>query len=445
MLTTSEAAKRLGISQRRVVELIHEGSLDAEKHSGIWLVNEKSVQLRLRTTNSKGGRPSIGQGKHDVVFTLMNRTHEIVQLVYNRARKEFISIGDLSDDKRAPLGLVHNNTIGLMDFNNWWRGRGIPQTRDNLAVVLDLARAELPEELLYRNLGLSLSDQYWICPTSAPLKWEDINFFTNSFETSSRLTAPQFGEDSVQNAHPDNTSDGNLTKHWIARGKKRILQKAGQQNLQEPYNEVVATALHKRLLKKKQYVAYTLGNLNGEVVCECDDFLTSEEEYIPAYYVQRIKKHSQAQSDYAHYVSCCEELGIADIEQALAYMIVCDDIIANHDRHWRNFGIIRNVETLECRPAPIFDSGASLWCNLDMESLKSHDSSYYSKPFEDRPSHQLMLVQDFSWASEKALEGFVDEALDILGQNEWIASRLPYIKKNLEHRVGRMQHIVEWE
>ncbi len=24
-------------------------------------------------------------------------------------------------------------------------------------------------------------------------------------------------------------------------------------------------------------------------------------------------------------------------------MIVCDDIIANYDRHWRNFGLVRNV------------------------------------------------------------------------------------------------------
>ncbi|MBQ9067895.1 MAG: DNA-binding protein [Eggerthellaceae bacterium] len=444
MLTTSEAAKRLGVSQRRVVGLIHEGALDAEKRSGVWFVDEKSVQTRLRTANSKGGRPPVGRGRHDVTFTLMNRTHEVVQLVYNRARKEFVSIGEISDHKRAPLGLVHNGSMSLAGFNSWWRGRGIPQTRDNLSTVLELAHAEVPEELLYRNLGLSLSDQYWICPVDAPLRWEDINFFTNGFETSSRLTAPQFG-DSAQDAHPDNTSDGNLAKHWIVHGKKRILQKGGQHNSQEPYNEVVATSLHKRLLKRRQYVPYSLGSLNGEVVCECADFLSDEEEYIPAHYVQRIKSAEPSQSDYAHYVACCEELGVYDIEHALACMMVCDDVIANHDRHWRNFGIVRNVETLECRPAPLFDSGSSLWCNVDMKTLKTGDAAFRCKPFDDRPSRQLMLVHDFSWANEKALDGFVDEALEILGQNEWITPRLPYVKKNLEHRVHRMQHIFEWE
>ena len=31
--------------------------------------------------------------------------------------------------------------------------------------------------LLVRCYGLSLSDQYWICPEGAELRWEDINFF----------------------------------------------------------------------------------------------------------------------------------------------------------------------------------------------------------------------------------------------------------------------------
>lgn len=50
---------------------------------------------------------------------------------------------------------------------------------------------------------------------------------------------------------------------------------------------------------------------------------------------------------YRHYVECCAALGVEDIETALGKMILCDDIMANTDRHWRNFGLIRDVETLE--------------------------------------------------------------------------------------------------
>ncbi len=45
-------------------------------------------------------------------------------------------------------------------------------------------------------------------------------------------------------------------------------------------------------------------------------------------------------------------------------MLTLDYIIANGDRHYNNFGFIRNAETLEWQGlAPIFDSGASLWHN----------------------------------------------------------------------------------
>ena len=66
-------------------------------------------------------------------------------------------------------------------------------------------------------------------------------------------------------------------------------------------------------------------------------------------------------------------------------MIVCDDIMANTDRHFRNFGIVRNVETLECRPAPIFDTGTSLWCDVELAALGAAETSFESKQFETSP------------------------------------------------------------
>lgn len=42
-------------------------------------------------------------------------------------------------------------------------------------------------------------------------------------------------------------------------------------------------------------------------------------------------------------------------------MLVLDYIIANEDRHFNNFGALRNAETLEwLGMAPIYDSGSSL-------------------------------------------------------------------------------------
>ncbi len=68
--------------------------------------------------------------------------------------------------------------------------------------------------LLIRCYGLSLSDQYWICPKDSNLTWEEINFFSNEF--SDDIGDVLFGEKEKANAFnfssPDNTSDGNLKK-----------------------------------------------------------------------------------------------------------------------------------------------------------------------------------------------------------------------------------------
>lgn len=43
-------------------------------------------------------------------------------------------------------------------------------------------------------------------------------------------------------------------------------------------------------------------------------------------------------------------------------MFVCDVVLANQDRHCRNFGFIRNIEFPEyTRTTPVYDTGASLW------------------------------------------------------------------------------------
>lgn len=73
--------------------------------------------------------------------------------------------------------------------------------------------------------------------------------------------------------------------------------------------------------------------------------------------------------------------GLKNMETFLSKMLVCDYIPGNQDRHYQNFGVIRNVETLEyTRIAPIFDSGNSLWYRS--ESLVGpRDYDYIAKPF----------------------------------------------------------------
>ena len=125
-------------------------------------------------------------------------------------------------------------------------------------------------------------------------------------------------------------------------------------------------------------------------------------------------------------------------------MIVCDDVITNHVRHWRNFGIVRNVNSLECCPAPLFDSGSSLWCNRSLEELAAGEHGFVSAQFYASPAKQMLLVDDMSWFDGDNLSGFVDEAMELLSGNDAITSRLSYLEKALTWRVSRMIDIAEW-
>ena len=445
MLTTKEAAKLLGITPRRVQELIKTGALKARKASGVWLVDKGSVDERLRSVNKVGGRPARGRGKSEISFTLMNRTHEVLKVVYNTSRKDFTHIGNDIDPAYAPIGVfTRDRSVSLDAFRLWWRGRGIPTARIGLASLLAEAAVDVPDELIQRNLGLSLSDQYWIKPRESNLAWEDINFFNHDFEDVSLAVAPFAPEGKEADAKPDNTSDGNLQKFWTCKGGQRKLHKSGAHLNQEPYNEAIATELHRRVLDAGEFVPYSLEGTGTSALSVCEDFLTDKEEYIPAHYIARLIDADERLTDYEQYIACCEKLGVANIKSALDRMIVCDDVIANYDRHWRNFGLVRNVETLECRPAPIFDSGSSLWCNVSLEELKAGEHSFTSAQFYSSPAKQMLLVDDMGWFDGDKLDGFVDAAIEILSKNEALDSRLPYLREALEWRVERMIDIAEW-
>ena len=75
-------------------------------------------------------------------------------------------------------------------------------------------------------------------------------------------------------------------------------------------------------------------------------------------------------------------------------MIVLDYIIANEDRHFNNFGLLRDPETLEwLGAAPIYDSGTSLWYDTPTKAIPHSDVE--SKPFKRKHGEQLKLVSSF--------------------------------------------------
>lgn len=155
--------------------------------------------------------------------------------------------------------------------------------------------------------------------------------------------------------------------------------------------------------------------------------LREDEELVSAYDLIRLRKQSNNESDLKFYVRCCEELGIHNVMDGLARMFACDYVLANRDRHWRNFGVMRNVETLRgTRLAPIFDTGSCLWSDVPQLELPI-DFKYTAKPFKYngmRPYEQLRLfVGHLEWVDPQALADFPDYVGDVLATNPNIGQR----------------------
>ncbi|WP_028043577.1 hypothetical protein [Candidatus Stoquefichus massiliensis] len=132
---------------------------------------------------------------------------------------------------------------------------------------------------------------------------------------------------------PDNSSDGNLRKKWKIVGGKRCLIKGGNTlNNQEPFNEVIATKLYELILNEGDYVPYCLIEEHNTYYSCCETMIHTDEELVPAIYINAIKQLRENESLYEHYyIDVCIELGLPDVKSKIDKMIVCDYILANYD------------------------------------------------------------------------------------------------------------------
>ena len=433
MLTVRETAELLNLSNPRVYQLIREGKLRAEKFGNAWVIDKKSVRERLSQEN-RPGRPELFPKERQRKYTLMNREYEILDFEYDIEKKQFSWSGDIKDKDRAPIGIVspRGRTASTVNLQSWWKGRAIPAERPGIQERLHTLGYTETYDPAFDSLGFSLSDQYWIKPSGSNLNWHDLNYFENDFEMGSDKSDML---SSVGLKNPDNTSDGCLPKKWICDYEDRVLLKGGSSLGQEPFNEKIASELFSMFLEKREYVEYRIEEHGGKRLSACSCFINSNEEYVPAWHIIEAKKKPNHLNYYQHYINCCAELGVEDIAESLEKMIVLDFAIMNFDRHYRNFGLIRNVEDLTWRVAPLFDTGNSLLCDVSFYDLERHLFKFTSKPFYEDPKRQLRLASDLSWLDCDKFDGLEQIIEEVLSSDDVLSQRIPYITQEVARQI----------
>lgn len=253
----------------------------------------------------------------------------------------------------------------------WLSRRVIPKNRmfvDEILKTLGLSHNDT-KGIIDVCKGLSLNDSYWVVPEGFEGKFAQYNLYDNRFSEMLALVAYTGAGQSRQafTTSPELTTNGMLPKAWrFIDGDGIYLYKggtAGASNTgREPYCEYYASQIAETM--KLNAVHYDLENWKGITASKCALFTDVNTSYIP---IGRIVKAGGIKACLDYY----EALGPAFSEQ-LCSMLVFDALIYNEDRHFGNFGVLRDNHTGNIiAPAPIFDNGLSLLCYAGREDLET--------------------------------------------------------------------------
>ncbi len=303
-------------------------------------------------------------------------------------------------------------------LRRWWQRRAVPITQGRIRFLLREMGLATPQEYLVKNLGLSLSDHYWIKPIESDVEWDDVNLFTNDFTDATV-------KDGVAHGYsPSSSTQGDLQKFWIIdNGKRQLVKGNWGSNSQNSLNEVFATLLHEKQGKQPfcAYAHYQTKKM-AHIHCICDCWTSAAIEFIPAIDVIESTKQKCAVSDYEHFINVCVQNGLTEshVRSFLEYQILTDFILTNTDRHLNNFGVLRDTNTLKfVSMAPLFDSGNSMFWDNPLLPEKSLLKDVEINSFYKTEAKMLEQVHDRTNVNLSKLPS-VDELIGIYSQDPLI-------------------------
>jgi len=363
-------------------------------------------------------------------WTLMHKNIPVANVELIEEEGIISKINDTLSSVRAPLGTLNNNKLDRKKLNRWFKDRSIPASRQNIKQILEEMQISTPQSLAIHSYGLSLSDHYWIKPSEKNISWESVNFYQNNFsdDMGEILFLNKSGSDPNININsPDNSSDGWLKKRWMQQDNKQLLVKGGSGYFeQEPYNEEIASNIMKHL--GIHHTPYKQIFIKDKAYSVCENFTNENTEYITASRLYDSEKKANHLSNYEHLLNCCEKIGITNITDHLDQMLIIDYIIANTDRHWGNFGFIRDADTLKYQGfAPIFDNGTSLWHDKHTTTGDARTLT-----FPGPHSKQIKLVKDLSWFEPLETKQISEIVVQTLGKHPFMdEARIEMISKGV--------------
>ena len=329
------------------------------------------------------------------MYTLMRKNEEIMMLqigedgnIIKLGKKENLAILPLQN-RTSPRGIIE-----------WWRDRAIPIKQGKIEKMLRDNGIETSGLYLTHNLGLSLTDYYWIRPMGSGLTWEDVNLFDNDFKENLLLGNISYNDDEVREYQPNSSLQGNLEKTWIIDNGIRKLVKGNHDIYSsESINEVIIGDAIKA--QGRDSVSYSLLHIDGkdyDYGCISDLFTSQQKELVSAYAVITSEQKPNNISRYEHFINVCDKNGLDRnvVREYLEFEILIDFIFSNRDRHLTNISVLRDAESLKfISMAPIYDSGKSMMVERDIVPITDkYVLSQQAQGFKESELELLKYVQN---------------------------------------------------
>jgi hypothetical protein len=380
-------------------------------------------------------------------YILMHLDHPVLSFDVDKGLR-IISINNIYDNKRIPISLFKNNTVEGYMLDDWFNTRSISEKRTNFKDILKYNNARYKKELYFKDNSVSVCDCYWIQTPDENKKWKDINFYNSFIDFNENIyigikeAKDKIIQDKEKRRSPNIMSNGNVPKMWIQKNEELYLLKGSQgYTLEEPVNESIVSDYMDTLGIK--HVQYSLDLLKNRPFSICKNMLSKGEDLIPAYYIASLEENEEHQYTYNSYIENCKKLGLeGNIKQELDQMLLLDYIISNIDRHWFNFGLIRDAETLQIKNiAPIYDNGLSLFASEFTDDIKDKHTEVESASFLKYLKDNVSLVTDYSLLGHKN----IDTLPDILKEthkklNMFEQNRIDIIAECIENNIKNITH-----
>ena len=291
-----------------------------------------------------------------IKYSLMHKNDKCGTILFD---ENIGRITEYHDDRNGLSPYLGN--CDIKKIQKWWEMRAVPASRATMQQVINNANCLNTEVYLAKNLGLSMTDTYWIKPSGIDLSFDNVKF--------ANLAAYSHGKIPYHNAtsyDPNASLGGQMEKYWDLMHKTPILVKESYKYYgQQSINEVFASIVHSRQPSNVEFVRYTAEMTEDRgVQCKCPAFTSENIELLSAYEIVESRKIQNSQALYDEYINICVENGIDynQIQEFMDYQTMTDFLITNTDEHLLNFGVLRDPNTMKLiGPAPIFDSGNSMF------------------------------------------------------------------------------------